>query len=186
MISGAFPSEALSRPPTVGPRNFARASVASPINPARGTIASADARNTRIGLAPNQFRPIPIGRNASSQFRGIASLHRQHGSWRPRRSGATASRWPGRFPRAWLAASRSSATTLLHPLVMLDRQPPATGVFSVRPVLPASGPESRRRAGSPPVLPSIRPRTAALSRGIARATKAAGNTTPYEIVYVVW
>jgi hypothetical protein len=43
--------------------------VASPINPARGTIASADARNTRIGLAPNQFRATPIGMNTSSQFR---------------------------------------------------------------------------------------------------------------------
>ena len=53
MISGALPSEALSRPPMVGPRNLARASVASPINPARGTIASAEVRNTRIGLAPN-------------------------------------------------------------------------------------------------------------------------------------
>ena len=86
MISGALPSVALSRPPTVGPRKRARASVASPINPASGTIASADARNTRIGLAPNRSRPIPIGTKTSSQFRliGIAPAP----AWSvPRRAG---------------------------------------------------------------------------------------------------
>ena len=56
------------------PEKPARASVASPIKPASGMIASADARNTRIGLAPNPFRPSPI----------LVSWHRRWGSsrWR--------------------------------------------------------------------------------------------------------
>src|SRR6185312_13144218 len=41
---------------------------------ASGTIASADAGNTRIGFAPNAFRPSAIGMKTSSQFRLMRSL----------------------------------------------------------------------------------------------------------------
>ena len=76
MISGALPRVAFRSPPRVGPRYSARASVASPINPASGTIASAEARNTRTGLAPNQASAIAIGMKNSSQFSFISFKRR--------------------------------------------------------------------------------------------------------------
>jgi hypothetical protein len=48
MISpAALPNVALRRPPTPSPSRVAICSVARPIQPARGTMASADATNTR-------------------------------------------------------------------------------------------------------------------------------------------
>jgi hypothetical protein len=72
MISGALPSVAVSRPPMVGPKNRARASVASPINPASGTIAKADAKKIKIGLAPMRSRAIPMGINTRSTISRMA------------------------------------------------------------------------------------------------------------------
>ena len=70
MISGALPRVAFNKAPRgLGPSDSPRASVASPINPASGTIATADATNTRIGCTPNQLSPIPTGMNTRSQFR---------------------------------------------------------------------------------------------------------------------
>ena len=61
MISGALPSVAFSKAPRVGPRYSASASVASPIKPASGTIASADTANTRIGLNFKKSSTIATG-----------------------------------------------------------------------------------------------------------------------------
>src|SRR5215831_17483780 len=47
-------------------------SVASPISPASGTMASAEAQKMAIGLAPYQSNPSASGINTSSQFRLMA------------------------------------------------------------------------------------------------------------------
>src|SRR5262245_18148626 len=47
-------------------------SVASPIRPASGTIASAEAQKIAIGLAPYQSNATASGMNTSSQFRLMA------------------------------------------------------------------------------------------------------------------
>src|SRR5215469_11272891 len=69
--SGAFPSEALINPPMVAPTYVESCSVASPINPASGTIARAEAQKIAIGLAPYQSNPSATGMNTSSRFRLI-------------------------------------------------------------------------------------------------------------------
>ena len=43
--------------------------MASPINPASGTIANAEARNTRIGLARDQLNPIATGMRIKRYFK---------------------------------------------------------------------------------------------------------------------
>src|SRR5215831_6559788 len=69
MMSGALLRLAFNNPPTASPRVLESASVADPMSWASGMIDRAEAAKTRIGLAPNHFRPIAIGTKASSQFK---------------------------------------------------------------------------------------------------------------------
>src|SRR6476660_7338658 len=67
MISSvALPNVAFSSPPTVGPRYLESSSVACPIYPASGRIASAAVRNTHPGAALTWERITLIGTNSSS------------------------------------------------------------------------------------------------------------------------
>src|SRR6516165_1542918 len=69
MMSGALLRLAFNNPPIASPRVLDSASVADPMSSASGMIDRAEAAKTRIGFAPNHFRPIAVGTKASSQFK---------------------------------------------------------------------------------------------------------------------
>ena len=116
-------SVALSWPPTVGPRNPASASVASPIGPASGTIASADVGKTRIGLAPIRSSTIATGMKTSSQLSLMESLRHRHVS-----PGARRTLSGGRE-----VGSRTDVTALIPPVRSLGRRgpPPSRGLTTL-------------------------------------------------------
>src|SRR5262245_53789040 len=67
--SAALPNVALSRPPTPSPSRVASCSVACPIQPASGTIASADAAKiARCRSGASHSSASVIGTNTSSQL----------------------------------------------------------------------------------------------------------------------
>ena len=68
--SAALPNVALRKPPTPAPTYLAASSVAEPINPARGTIASAEVTNTRRSLTPRKRKTSATGRKTINQLSG--------------------------------------------------------------------------------------------------------------------
>ena len=65
--SAALPKVAFSSPPTPAPSVSARFSVARPISPARGMMASAETTKTASPAPRPSFSPTASGRAASSQ-----------------------------------------------------------------------------------------------------------------------
>jgi len=68
--SAALPNVALSNPPTPDPRRAARLSVARPIKPASGTMATPDAKKTQRSSAPEYRAATASGTATSSQSSG--------------------------------------------------------------------------------------------------------------------
>ena len=70
--SGRLFSVELSSPPIVGPSFDASRSVAVPMMPTSGRIATSDAQNTTVGWASHHSRPMASGTATSSHSRFIS------------------------------------------------------------------------------------------------------------------
>ena len=178
MISGAFPSVALSRPPTVGTQKSREGLGGVAHQPRQGNDCQRRSQEHQ-----DRTGPEPVQADSDRQeYQQPVQGHRvaPSAAWflRPRSVRSSRIRSPGRCPQSMAKPSRSSATTCASARMMIDSHlrrglQCAAGASSERPRIASA----RWLAAC---APSIRPRTAALFRGIARATKAAGNTTPYE------
>src|SRR5947207_8019399 len=73
--SAALPKEAFNRPPIPSPRLSASCSVASPINPASGTIPRHEAPKTKTPAAWVKWRMTARGTNTSRILSVFPALH---------------------------------------------------------------------------------------------------------------
>ena len=104
--SGRLFSVELSSPPIVGPSFDASRSVAVPMMPTSGRIATSDAQNTTVGWASDHSRPMANGTATSSHSRFISRSFRTTKGFRPADRRACPPGLPGHSgkwrPRAYI------------------------------------------------------------------------------------